>query len=87
MKSRPLPSDPPAPTLLVFFHNGLAAVCDQFGQQMPQYQDGWHWMTIEALKADGYDWRGVHEVLGSPMRDGPDWWRARVNDPDVPGDR
>ena len=53
------------PVSIFFFPNGMAACCDQNGEQIPKYQ-GRHGAAIEALKADGYDWRTLPEVRGVP---------------------
>jgi len=56
------------PRSIVFFPNGNAAVCDQYGDQMPYYQKGNHAQVIKRLKKDGINWRDIPEVLGHPQR-------------------
>lgn len=56
----------PRPVCIVFFPNGTACVGDQYDRQMGKYQVGKHADTIEALKADGYDWRDL-QVTGTPQ--------------------
>lgn len=58
------------PVNVMFFPNGMAAVFDQYGQQMGKYQGaGKHPEVIAALKADGYDWRDMR-VDGWPLEHG-----------------
>lgn len=54
------------PTSIMFLPNGTAAVCGVNGQ-MPQYQTGYHLDTIDALAADGIDWRTIPERMGTPQ--------------------
>lgn len=54
------------PTSIMFFPNGTAAVCGINGQ-IPEYQVGYHMDTIDALQADGIDWKTIPEILGSPQ--------------------
>jgi hypothetical protein len=72
-----MPDDPVAPRSIFFFANGTAAVCDGQGEQMGRYQAGWHGTTIEALAADGIDWRTIPDRNGSPLDQPPDWWLSR----------
>lgn len=58
------------PTQIIFFPNGMAAVFDNAGNQLGKYQGaGQHPHVIEALKADGYDWRDMR-VDGFPLKPG-----------------
>lgn len=68
------PSNHSVPSFIAFFTNGVAAVCDQWGQQMPKYQVGWHQMTIQALEVHGYNYKTFKEVLGVPLTTPPSWW-------------
>jgi hypothetical protein len=53
------------PKTIIWFTTGVAAVCDQFGQQMPEYQ-GTHQETLLALKRDGWVWTAFPEIYGCP---------------------
>ena len=53
------------PWSVSFFSNGMAAVGDINGQQIPKYQ-GRHADVVGALAADGYDWRKLPDVWGFP---------------------
>jgi hypothetical protein len=58
------------PSCVMFFPNGMAAVFDESGNQMPQYQGaGQHPEVIAALKSDGFDWRDLR-VDGFPLKPG-----------------
>ena len=65
-KSGAVPASNRIPDEVIFFPNGTAAVFDQFGQQMPQFQEGKHYRTIELLEEAGHDWRKLKR-LGSPQ--------------------
>lgn len=56
------------PHFVVFFQNGLAAVCNAAGEQLPQYQKGNHQEVIASLRADGYDWTGLR-ITGLPRKE------------------
>lgn len=56
----------PRPVSIIFFANGTAAVCDQHGRQMGEFQRGDHQETIRLLGAAGHDWRNL-EVTGTPL--------------------
>ena len=68
------------PHSIIFFANGTAAVCDDRGEQIGYYQDGWHGTTISLLEADGIDWRKL-DVLGTPYENPPGWWTKRYGEP------
>jgi hypothetical protein len=70
----PTDRDLSAPHSIFFFPNGMAAVCDGHGQQMPKYQRGWHGTTVEQLAADGIDWRTIPDRQGEPNETPPCWW-------------
>lgn len=55
------------PHSIIFFHNGMAAVCDRDGEQIPKY-NGQHADSIDALRRDGFEWRQL-DVLGAPVRE------------------
>lgn len=63
----PTQSGSSTPHFVVFFQNGLAAVCNAAGEQLPQYQAGTHDDVIEALRKDGYDWYGLNHT-GRPLK-------------------
>jgi hypothetical protein len=63
------------PTAVIFFPNGMAAVFNRAGHQIPKYQAGRHADVIAALKADGYDWRTM-KTDGSPLQ--PSEFRDRL---------
>jgi hypothetical protein len=53
------------PYSIFFFPNGMTAVLDKEGKQIPKYQ-GRHSEAIAALKADGFDWMTLPNVNGVP---------------------
>lgn len=53
------------PFSIIFFPNDNCAVCDQFGNQMPEFQ-GDHRKSICALKDKGIDWRTIPNLKGYP---------------------
>ncbi len=56
------------PHTVIWFANGVAAVCDTHGNQIPQLQ-GTHRQTLNALEALGIDWRTLPEKHGCPHHD------------------
>jgi hypothetical protein len=60
------PGPVPPPISVVFFSNGLAAVCDNRGQQIGFYQRGKHQDVIARLVQYGYELKNL-EVTGSPI--------------------
>jgi hypothetical protein len=61
----PQASGSEVPHFITFFNNGMAAVCNAAGEQIPKYQRGIHSTVIASLSADGYDWRAL-EAGGRP---------------------
>lgn len=57
---------PKPPQSIFFFDNGMVAVCDANGQQMPKYQ-GRTDKALAALVRDGFDWKRIPERHGSPQ--------------------
>jgi hypothetical protein len=53
------------PKSIFFFPNGLCAVCDDKGEQIPKYQL-YHHETMEALMKDGINWEDIAECYGMP---------------------
>jgi hypothetical protein len=69
--------NPGIPHGIIFFPNGLAAVFDGFGRQLPKYQEGSHATTIKLLAADGYDWRELPDRTGVPQEGEPMYFTDR----------
>jgi hypothetical protein len=64
---KPVAKEPPCrPTAITFFATGVAMVCDQDGQQMPQYQVGGTGDSLAALASDGIDWTTLKHQ-GNPV--------------------
>lgn len=72
------------PRSVIFFANGLAAVCDRDGNQLPRYQVGHHFDTIKALQRDGINYRKL-EITGQP--DVTDWLFRRAGELEAEMDR
>ena len=64
------------PMSVMFFPNGTVAVCDERGEQMPEFQHGCHKCTIERLEAAEYSLSDMQEVLGVPHRMHADWCKG-----------
>lgn len=60
-----------APQSIIFFPNGLTAVCDSAGQQMPRYQRS-HQRSIQLLARDGFDWKRIPIIDGEPKGGSPE---------------
>jgi len=60
----PVSSRKEIPISVFFFANGMAAVCNDTGEQIPKYQ-GRHAATVAALEKDGYNWMKLN-VMGAP---------------------
>lgn len=53
------------PLSVIWFGNGVAAVFDDNGDQIPEFQ-GKHHETLEAFRKAGIDWTKIEFQLGAP---------------------